>query len=78
MLKQSKGGLYTHYRHSCERCLFFCTGWNDEGRPNKIEEIDCGECRRYPPIFTVVTDDSSIDNFPLVTKYEWCGEYKGE
>lgn len=47
----------------CEKCKFF--------KP----VMSIGECRRFPP-----TSDGkglhSVDNYPMVRKNYWCGEYK--
>ncbi len=51
---------------TCETCHFY--------RPNP-EQLEKGECRRYPPTPKLV-NGVYFPEFPPVYKDDWCGEYK--
>ena len=47
----------------CGKCMFF--------KP----VMSIGECRRFPPK-PDEKGEHSVDDFPIVRKDSWCGEYK--
>lgn len=54
---------------NCETCRFFLAR----------TAMDTGYCRRFPPVPMYAHDNPPnqrvINNFPLVLKTAWCGEY---
>jgi hypothetical protein len=48
-------------KDKCKNCLYY--------------ESDNNFCRRYPP-YVIVLSDKSINIFPEINEFEWCGEFK--
>lgn len=53
----------------CETCLY----WRYQRATTA--NIKYGDCRRYPPIPLVDSNDSDFERFPETPPGEWCGEY---
>ncbi len=49
----------------CNNCLYY----------ESYNHSDNGYCRRYPP-YIIVLSDESINMYPEVNEFEWCGEHK--
>jgi hypothetical protein len=60
------------WKNRCDECRY----WR-EGTEYSREE---GECRRFPPLVTVMPDTETGEPFPRIQwprtyKEEWCGEW---
>ena len=56
----------------CTKCSFF-----------KVDavDIDCGRCRRYPPVMVPDNEDDSLPYewaYPFVGEDDSCGEFKAK
>lgn len=56
----------------CETCEFLeALSAVETGNPKVV-----GKCRRNPPSAFPVGQGKEISIFPMVTKHDWCGEFR--
>lgn len=63
-------------KQTCEICCYYIEALRQDGR--KYDEAVSGVCRRFPPNPVAYSDgEHHIETviWPMVNRWEWCGEF---